>query len=139
MTEAIESYQQKVAVLVWDKKLYHIHGKNSFPVKAKQTNSKFGNGTLRFFLTKSKNVKMVKLVKVRWDLRPPNVKDHIPPSAARCVVERCERLVYSVQKAAKPKRRQGGKKKKKPTTSSGHVKGEIPDQRLAASETIVWW
>ena len=104
-------------------------------VKAKQTNSKFGNGTLRFFLTKSKNVKMVKLVKVRWDLRPPNVKDHIPPSAARCVVERCERLVYSVQKAAKPKRRQGGKKKKKPTTSSGHVKGEIPDQRLAASET----
>ncbi len=60
-------------------------------------------------------MKMVKLVKVRWDLRPPNIKDRLPPSAATTrVVQKCERFDYSVvHKVAKRRKKKGGGKKKK--------------------------
>jgi hypothetical protein len=60
-------------------------------------------------------VKMVKLVKVRWDLRPPNIKDRLPPSAATTrVVQKCERFDYSVvHKVAKRRKKKGGRQKKK--------------------------
>ncbi len=60
-------------------------------------------------------MKMVKLVKVRWDLRPPNIKDRLPPSAATTrVVQKCERFDYSVvHKVAKRKKKKGGRQKKK--------------------------
>ncbi len=60
-------------------------------------------------------MKMVKLVKVRWDLRPPNIKDRLPPSAATTrVVQKCERFDYSVvHKVAKRRKKKGGRKKKK--------------------------
>jgi hypothetical protein len=58
---------------------------------------------------------MVKLVKVRWDLRPPNIKDRLPPSAVTTrVVQKCERFDYSVvHKVAKRRKKKGGGKKKK--------------------------
>ena len=46
------------------------------PLKVKNSaNKKFGNGTLRIFLAKNKNVKMVKLMKVKFDVSDPNIVD----------------------------------------------------------------
>jgi hypothetical protein len=78
---------------------------------------------------------MVKLVKVRWDLKPPNIKDRIPESAGNIVVERCEKMVYSVHKTAKPRRRQGGKRrKKKPAATAVAGNNETQKNHLAVRE-----
>jgi len=80
---------------------------------------------------------MVKLVKVRWDLRPPNIKDRLPPSAVTSrVVKKCERFDYSVNKVAKKKKKGGRKKKRVAGPKASEVKSLEEDESVDRTERL---